>query len=146
MFHDHIWYDKSISNHLDNNEIFISFPCKDTQFLSGNFVPCYDKIDKPQKTCFHDIEWLFPSKCYDLFICNWDCKSSLYNLTPILENWYDCKDKIRIRIDAQINELAIDLNKTQAAVKVCHCLCLLLYLFFLCFWCLSHVFGKSVFV
>lgn len=93
MFHDHIWYDVSLSRHLNNTQIFICFPLSVNEFKQGNMICDYNDICKPIKTCFNDIYWLFPRQITDLYICNWDMHTNFKNLKPLTQNWYNIQDK-----------------------------------------------------
>ena len=94
MFYNHCWFDVSLTNHLNNKEIFISYPLSLSKLKNGIMTPDYTDIPHPIKTCFNDIDWLFPRHCVELFICNWDFKSIDKELLPIVNNWYNIQDKI----------------------------------------------------
>ena len=119
MFHDHVWWDTSMRNHLNNTEIFISFPLNEVAFVRGCMLPCYDKIKDPIATRFNDIDWLWPRGCTSLYLCNWDCHTPYYQLNPLINNWYSICDTISERIEKSINKLESTVTECKNDVKVC---------------------------
>ena len=125
MFHDHVWWDTSMTKHLNNTEIFISFPLNEVAFVRGCMLPCYDKIKDPIPTCFNDIDWLWPRSCTNLYLCNWDCKTPYYQLQPLINNWYSICDRISERIEKSLNKLESNVTKCKNDVQVWYSLWLL---------------------
>jgi hypothetical protein len=90
MFHNHVYRDKSLSNHLNNNQIFTSFPLHTAEFLNGHLITQYCKHAHEIYTCFNDIEFMFPREVGELYIQNYNCKRSFFEVLPVSENWYHC--------------------------------------------------------
>ena len=119
MYHNHTWYGKSFDDHFKNEEIFISFPISCTQFLQGNFVPCYVNFHHEMKTAYNDLKWLLPP---ELCIINWDMQTHYFNLKPILNNHYGCKDQLSKFMTDRLKLLHSKITAMQAKVQVCFCI------------------------
>ena len=138
MFHDHVWYDKSLNAHLSNPLIFIGFPLNQQQWQHGNSVPCYDKYDKPLKLCFNDIKWIFPVQCHEMFLHNWDCRTPYHNLRPVVENWYNCCTQFEsvVKLNNKINKIESELSEIHKQLNVFFICVFHVFLLAIMFFCL----------
>ena len=118
MWHDHTWHDKSLSNHLYNDEIFITFPLNEFEWISGNIKTIYDKHKHPIKTAANDIKFLWPSSCTNLWLTNWNMRDPYVNCTPINEDWYKSKTFIIDRLKKHVTDLKQKISDNQDEIKV----------------------------
>lgn len=110
VFHDHAWYNINLSAHLSSRDIFTSIPLNMPLFLQNHIVPCYDMNEHEIPSSYHDLTFLFPTNCTELYLYNWNLRDSINNVYFIRKNWHKCKDRVSSLI-------AYNLKATQIAVK-----------------------------
>ena len=118
MFHDHTWHDKSLSNHLCNDEIFITFPLNEIAWISGDIKTIYNKHEHPIKTAANDIKFLWPSSCTNVWLVNWNMRDSYQQCTPIIQDWYKAKTFIANRLKNHLKELEKTISESADCIKV----------------------------
>ena len=115
MFDNHLWWNTSLTNHLQDSKIFTSFPLSVKQFLNGNIETDYSKFKTEIPTCFNDIDWLLPRDETKLYIRNWNCKKSFHNHNPICSNYNKCLSVVSSKLNDELQhaESKIDALDTK---------------------------------
>ena len=114
-----MWHDKSFDKHLTNKDIFIAIPLNSPKFLMGDIIPSYSIIKHEIHSSFVEIDWLWPRDCHELYFCNWDLKTPMKNLKPIVDNWYNCRAIVSNLLTVNLDKTTQALVKANAKADVC---------------------------
>lgn len=120
VFYNNTFWGSTLKQLLQDDKIFVSFPLSEKEFIQGNIVTDFTGYETKRgdiNTAFNDIQWLWPRKCTNLYLCDWNWNKPLINCKPIIDNWYNIRDTIYLRLNDKLNvmnkQLSLKINNIQ---------------------------------